>query len=130
MMKGTPPQRNYALTSSTPNFPAGRRRSCRPWRSDALSCSAKLVRVLGLTVAKRPVLFADFNQTNEHVLPAQAEALVQSVRDGSVKGRLLVDGSPGIERDLNEHAIFRPVDAKVVGSIDEPPRRMKIGRAS
>jgi hypothetical protein len=49
---------------------------------------------------------------------------VQSVCDGFVKGRLLVDGSPGIERDLNKHAIFRPVDAKVVGSKDEAPRRM------
>jgi hypothetical protein len=92
---------------------------------DALSCFVKLFRVLGLTVAKRPVLFADFNQTNEHVLPAQAEALVQSVRDGFVKGGLLVDGSPGIERDLNEYAIFRPVDAEVVGSKDEAPRPMR-----
>ena len=29
-----------------------------------------LFRVLRLTVAKRPVLFADLNQTNEHVFPA------------------------------------------------------------
>jgi len=35
------------------------------------------------------------------------------------KRSLLVDGSSGIERDLNKHAIFRPVDAKVVGSKDE-----------
>src|SRR5437660_9663402 len=50
-------------------------------------CSANLFRVLRLTVAKRPVLFADFNQIDEHVLPAQAETLVQSVRDCFVKAR-------------------------------------------
>jgi hypothetical protein len=67
---------------------------------------AKLFRVLRLTVTKRPVLFADFNQTNQHVLPAQAKTLVQSVRDYFVKGTLLVDGSPGVECDLDKHAIF------------------------
>ena len=71
-----------------------------------VSCSVNLFRVLRLTVAKRPVLFADFNQTNEHVLPAQAEALVQSVCDCLVKGALLIHGSSGIERDLDKNAIF------------------------
>jgi hypothetical protein len=49
---------------------------CRSFRAHdyvmRFSCSVKLFCVLGLTVAKRPVLFADFNKTNEHVLPAQA----------------------------------------------------------
>ena len=71
-----------------------------------VSCSVNLFRVLRLTVAKRPVLFADFNQTNEHVLPTQAEALVQSVCDCFVKGAFLINGSSGIERDLDKNAIF------------------------
>src|SRR5229473_951056 len=47
---------------------AGERRHPAP----RVSCSVNLFRVLRLAVAKRPVLFADFNQTNEHVLAAQA----------------------------------------------------------
>src|SRR2546425_1029812 len=87
-------------------------------------CSANLFRVLRLTVAKRPVLFADFNQIDEHVLPAQAQTLVQSVRNCFVKGTFLVHGSPGIERDLHKHAIFRSLNAKVAGIKDEVLRWM------
>src|SRR5713226_5473162 len=87
-------------------------------------CSVNLFRVLRLTVAKRPVLFPDFNQTYEHVLPAQAETLVQSVRDCFVKGTFQVYGSPGIERDLDKHAIFRSLNAKVAGIKDEVLRWM------
>jgi hypothetical protein len=70
-------------------------------------CSVNLLGVLRLTVAKRPVLFADFNQTNEYVFPAQAETLVQSVCDCFVEGALLIYSPPGIERDLDKNAIFR-----------------------
>jgi hypothetical protein len=82
-------------------------------------CSVNLFRVLRLTVAKRPVLFADLNQTNEHVFPAQAETLVQSVCDCFVKGTLLVHGSPSIERDLDKNAIFRSLNAQEAGIKDE-----------
>jgi hypothetical protein len=41
-----------------------------------------LLGVLRLTVAIRPVLLANFNQIDENVLPSQAEAVVQSVRNG------------------------------------------------
>ena len=58
-------------------------------------------RVLRLTVAKRPVLFADFNQINEHVLPAQAETLVQSVR-------ALLNLRPGSEDDLASFCLGHP----------------------
>src|SRR6202171_3393501 len=58
------------------------------------------------TIAKRPVLFADFYQTNEHVLAAQAETVVQSVCDCFIKGTFLIHGSPSIERDLDKYAIF------------------------
>src|SRR6266404_3397556 len=78
-----------------------------------VSCSVSLFRVLRLTVAKRPVLFADFNQTNEHVLPAHAETLVQSVCDCFVKGTFLIHGSPSIERDLDKHVISRSLNAQV-----------------
>src|ERR1700732_3002596 len=77
-----------------------------PTTYSRVSCSVKLFRVLRLTVAKRPVLFADFYQTNEHVLPAQAETLVQSVCDCFIKGTFLIHGSPSIERDLDKNAIF------------------------
>jgi DNA-3-methyladenine glycosylase I len=70
-------------------------------------------------VAKRPVLFADLNQTNEHVFPAQAETLVQSVCDCFVKGTLLVHGSPSIERELDKNAIFRSLNAQEAGIKDE-----------
>src|SRR6266404_1958836 len=89
-----------------------------------VSCSVSLFRVLRLTVAKRPVLFADFYQTNEHVLPAQAETLVSSVCDCFVKGTFLIHGSPSIERDLDKHAIFRPLNAQVAGIKDEILRGM------
>ena len=87
-----------------PNIKLERSRFAR--YKSARASDVKLFRVLGLTVAKRPVFFADFNQTNEHVLPTQAEAHVQSVRDCFVKGTLLVHGSPRIERDLDKYAIF------------------------
>src|SRR5260221_751738 len=89
-----------------------------------VSCFVNLFRVLRLTVAKRPVLFADFYQTNEHVLTAQAETLVQSVCDCFVKGTFLIHGSPTIERDLDKHAIFRPRNAQVAGIKDEILRWM------
>jgi hypothetical protein len=57
---------------------------------------------LCLTVAKRRVLFADFDQTNERVSPAQAETLVQPVCDCFVKGTFLIHGSPSVERDLDK----------------------------
>src|ERR1700737_395865 len=92
---------------------------CLPSCPPRISCSVNLFRVLRLTVAKRPVLFRDFNQTNEHVLPAQAETLVQSVCDCFVEGTFLIHGSPSIERDLDKHAIFRSLNAKEVGIKDE-----------
>src|ERR1700732_2308705 len=77
-----------------------------------VSCLCQPISRIALTVAKRPVLFADFNQTNERILPAQAETLVQSVCDCFVKGTFLIHGSPSIERDLDENAIFRSLNAQ------------------
>src|SRR5260370_41376507 len=84
-----------------------------------VSCSVSLFRVLRLTVAKRPVLFADFNQTNEHVFPAQAETLVHAVCDCFGKGTVLIHGSPSIERDLDKNAIFGSLNAQEAGIKDE-----------
>src|SRR6266436_6347778 len=89
-----------------------------------VSCSVILFRVLSLTVAKRPVLFADFNHTNEHVLAAQAQTLVEAVCDCFVKATFLIHGSPSVERDLDKHAIFRSLNAQVGGIKDEILRWM------
>src|SRR2546425_12164786 len=91
----------FSRPTARPRVNCSESTACLPSCPPRVSCSVNLFRVLRLTVPKRPVLFADFNQTNEHVLPAQAETLVQSVCDCFVKGTFLIHGSPSIERDLD-----------------------------
>jgi hypothetical protein len=77
--------------------------------------TSNLFCVLRFAVSKGPVLFTDFHQIDEYILAAKLETVVQPVCDRLVKGAFLVDGSPGIERDLDEHAIFRSLDTEVAG---------------
>jgi hypothetical protein len=69
---------------------------------------------LCLSVAKRPVLFADFDQTNERVSPEQAETLVQSVCDCFVKGTFLIHARPALSVTWMKNAVSPSLNAQGV----------------
>jgi hypothetical protein len=62
--------------------------------------------VLRFPVPERPVFLLHLDEINEHVLRPKIEALMQSGRDSLVEGALLIEGSPLVERQLNDYAIL------------------------
>jgi hypothetical protein len=62
---------------------------------------------VGFTISERPIFLCNLQQVDEYILPPQTKALVQTVCDRFVKALFLFDGSPLVERQLDEYAIFR-----------------------
>ena len=69
--------------------------------------------ILGVTIAERPIFLCNLQQVDEYILPPQTKALVQTVCDRFVKALFLFDGSPLVERQLDEYAIFGSLDAEI-----------------
>jgi hypothetical protein len=68
---------------------------------------------LGFTISERPIFLCNLQQVDEYILPPQTKALVQTVCDRFVKALFLFDGSPLVERQLDEYAIFGSLDAEI-----------------
>src|ERR1700681_2121470 len=83
-------------------------------------CNAPLTLrgVLRLSVTERPVFLFHLDKTDEH-LGAEIQALMQSRRNGLVEGALLIDRSTFVKRQLNDHAVPRPLDAQIIGIDDK-----------
>src|SRR5207245_4878396 len=97
----------------------GRTHRCKAvsWRTVA----GKLLRVLSFAVSEGPVLLADLDKTDKHVLATQLHTLLQSIGNGLVERFFLLDRSTVVECDLNEVAIGRTSDNHVAGVDDELP---------
>jgi hypothetical protein len=70
--------------------------------------------VLGFAIAERPVFFRHLNQIDEDIFPAQFQAFVQAVGNGFVEALLHLDGATAVQRDLQEDAIVRAMDAEII----------------
>jgi hypothetical protein len=60
---------------------------------------------LSFTVTERPVFLSDLHQVDEYILAPQSKTLVKTICYGFVKALFLFDGSPFVERQLDEYAI-------------------------
>jgi hypothetical protein len=57
---------------------------------------------LSFTVTERPVFLSDLYQVDEYILVPQSKALVKTICYRFVKALFLFDGSPFVERQLDE----------------------------
>jgi hypothetical protein len=70
---------------------------------------------LSFTVAKRPVFLSDLHQADEYILAPQRKTSVKTVCYRFVKALFLFNGSPFVERHLNEYAIVGSLDVEISG---------------
>jgi len=65
-------------------------------------------------VTKRPILFWDFDETDEDIFPPNLDGFVQSVRDSLIEAFLELKAVSTPECDLNKDAVIGSVDPKIV----------------
>src|SRR5712671_898665 len=89
--------------------------NCRLTREQGIvrlaPCSAH---ILCHAIAEGPVLLGHFDQVDEHVLAAQADPFVETIHHGLVERLLLLYGAARAEGELDEHAVLRALDPKIV----------------
>src|ERR1700730_10262894 len=83
-----------------------RRASCAGFLARGCDAPLTLRGALRPSDAERPVLLFHLDKTDEHVLEAEIQALMQSRRNGLVEGALLIDRSTFVKRQLNNHAVL------------------------
>jgi hypothetical protein len=70
---------------------------------------------LSFTVTERPVFLSDLHQADEYILAPQSKTSVKTICYRFVKALFLFDGSPFVERQLNEYAIAGSLDVEISG---------------
>src|SRR4051794_25742136 len=90
----------------------------------AAMLSTSSLRILGFTVAERPVFLPHLDEVDEDILPAKVEPAVQPVGNRLVEGPLLIDGAAIAQGDLDDHAIGGALNPGVIGIDDEIRRRV------
>ena len=73
--------------------------------------------VLGLAVAKGPIVLRDFNKVDEDIFLANLHSFVEMVHQCLVEALLQLGGAAAVQCDLEEDAIVRPMYAEIL-SID------------
>jgi hypothetical protein len=75
--------------------------------------------VLCYAIAKRPVLFRDFNEINEHIFWPETTLLAQQLDDSPVQ-RFSGFKCPALaHRDLDDYKIVRAADIQILGVVNE-----------
>jgi len=70
--------------------------------------------ILSYAVAERPVFLRHFHKTNEHILQANLQAIVQTVGDSLVEALFHLHRAAAVQRYLQKNAIVRSMDAKII----------------
>src|SRR6266853_4643819 len=70
--------------------------------------------VLCFSIAKGPVFLLHLDQADKYVFPAQLQTFMQTIRNGFVEALLRLQSSSGVKCDLQENAIIRPMNAKII----------------
>src|SRR5258708_2492120 len=74
-----------------------------------------LLRVLGLAIAKRPVLLLHLHEADQGVLATKPNSFVESVGQCPIEGSLDVDASSLIECHLDQDRFLAPPNAETGG---------------
>ena len=84
----------------------------------------QLLRILSNSIPERPILFLNLYEIDEYVLGTKPQSGMESVGHGLVERFLLLDGSTGVERQLDKDAILSASNAKIVFVGDQRADRM------
>src|SRR5258708_27113974 len=84
------------------------------------------LRILGFSVAEGPILFLNFHQVDQDVFSAKFQFLIKPIRHSRIKALLGLERAAGVQRDLQENAVVRALDAQV-GAVELQTRSVMFG---